>query len=101
MTLSLDALRQAVACKLAELLKCDEAGWYGAASWIDTRALDEGIDLFADFESPEHFSHSLVETMRFHTDFEQRFPNGIADLNRFEVAEELFWHLMPYHPSGL
>jgi hypothetical protein len=95
MAISLDELRSAVAYKLAQLLKDDEAGWYEAASWIDKRALEEGIDLGADFESPEGFSDSLVEGMRFHTDFEQRFPNGAADLERFEVAEELFWRLMP------
>jgi hypothetical protein len=99
MTISLDQLRGAVASKLAQLLKDDGAGWSEAARWIDKRALEEGIDLFADFESPEHFSNSLVEGMRFHTDFEQRFPNGLADLGRFESAEELFWHLMPHRES--
>jgi hypothetical protein len=93
--ISLDDLRWAIASKLAELLKKDEAGWREAASWIDKRALEEGIDLCADFGSPESFSHSLVDGMRFHTDFAERFPNGLADLERFEVAEELFWHLMP------
>ena len=70
---------------LAELLKDDEAVWREAACWIDKRALEEGIDLYADFGSPESFSHSLVEGMRFHTDFAQRFPKGLADLERFEV----------------
>jgi hypothetical protein len=95
MTISLDDLHSAVAYKLAQLLKDNEASWYDAATWIDKRALEEGIDLCADFENPESFSHSLVEGMRSHTDFEQRLPNGVADLERFEVAEELFWHLMP------
>src|ERR1700730_12532175 len=95
MAISLDDLRSAVACKLAQLLKDDEAGWYEAASWIDKRALEEVIDVTADFESPEGFSHSLVEGMRFHTDLHKRCPNGIIDVERFEFAEELFWHLMP------
>lgn len=96
MTISLDDLRSAVADKMAQLLKDDEAGWYEAASWIDKRALEEGVDLYADFGSSESFSRSLVEGMRFHADLKQRFPNGVSDLDQFEVAEELFWHLMPH-----
>jgi hypothetical protein len=96
LTISLDELRDAVSAKLAQLLKDDEAGWHEAARWLEKRALEEGIDLFAHFESPEEFSHSLVEGMRFHTDFEQHFPNGVTDLARFEIAEELFWHLLPH-----
>lgn len=99
MTISLDELRDEVGCKLAQLLKDDEAGWYNAACWIDKMALDKGIDLAADFETPERFSRSLIEGMRFHTDFQQRFPNGVDDLDRFEVAEELFWQLMPRSES--
>jgi len=95
MATSLDDLRSAVGDKMTQLLKDDETGWFDAASWIDKRALAEGIDLYADFGTAESFSRSLVDGMRFHTDFEQRFPNGVSDLDRFEVAEELFWHLMP------
>lgn len=82
-----------------ELLKGDEAGWRDAASWIDRRAIEEGIDLSADFENVEAFAHSVVEAMRFHADLEQRFPNGKGDLAQFESAEELFWHLMPRSES--
>jgi hypothetical protein len=99
MTISLDDLRDAVGCRLAQLLKDDEAGWYNAGCWIDKMALEKGIDLAADFETPESFSRSLIEGMRFHTDFQQRFPNGVDDLERFEVAEELFWELMPRSES--
>lgn len=93
MAASLDELRDAIVRKLAQLLRDDEAGWHNAARWIDKRALEEGIDLFADFEGPEIFARSLVEGMRFRTDFERRFPNGPVDVERFEVAEELFWEL--------
>lgn len=99
MTNSLDQLRNAVGCKLAQLLKDDEAGWYDAACRIDRMALEKGIDLAADFETPESFSRSLIEGMRFHTDFQQRFPNGLDDLKRFEGAEELFLELMPRSES--
>jgi hypothetical protein len=95
MTISLDELRDAVGCKLAQLLKDDQAGWYNAANWIDEMALEKGIDLAADLETPESFSRTLIEGMRFHTDLQQRFPNGVDDLERFEVAQELFWELMP------
>ncbi len=96
MTMSLDDLCWAIACKLAQLLKDDEAGWDRAASRIRNKALDEGIDLGVDFESPESFAHSVLENMRFHIDLKQRFPNGVADFEHFEVAEELFWRLMPW-----
>jgi hypothetical protein len=99
MTISWDEVRSAVACKLAQLLKEDQAGWYNAASWINKRALEEGIDLYADLESPESFSNSFVEGMRFHVDLDQRFPNGVIDVERFEHAEELFWHTMPHSGS--
>lgn len=90
---SLDELRDAVVRKFVQLLRDDEAGWYNAARWIDSKALEEGIDLCADFEGPEIFARSLVEGMRFHTDFERHFPNGPVDVDQFEVAEELFWQL--------
>ena len=35
------------------------AGWHEAARWIDKRALEEGIDLGAEFDSPEDFARSL------------------------------------------
>jgi len=94
-----ELIREAVSSKLAELLKNDEAGWQEAAHWIDKRALEEGIDLWAEFNSPEEFARSLMEGMRFHCDLERLFPSGSADLEGFEVAEELFWHLMPHRGS--
>jgi hypothetical protein len=90
-----EALLDAVVQKLIELLMDDEAGWQKAAQWIDKLALENGIDLGAQFDSPEMFARSLVEGMRFHSDFSRRFPGGAANLDQFEVAEELFWHLMP------
>jgi len=99
MVASPDELRASVAAKLAQLLKGDEAGWRYAAERIDKQALEEGIDLAADFGSPEQFAETLVEGMRFHADFAGRFPNGIVDVTRFEYAEELFWHLMPHTGS--
>jgi hypothetical protein len=94
-----ELIRDAVSSKLAELLKDDEAGWHEAARWIDKQALEEGIDLWAEFDSPEKFARSLLEGMRFHCDLETLFPRGPADWERFEVAEELFWHLMPHRGS--
>jgi hypothetical protein len=47
-------------------------------------------------DSPEIFARSVIEGMRFHCNFEARFPTGVSDLDRFEVAQELFWHLMPH-----
>jgi hypothetical protein len=91
----IDELRDAIAVKLAQLLREDEAGWRNAARWIDKRALEEGVDLAAEFDSPEVFARSLIDGMRFHVNLLERFPTGTAELHRFEVAEELFWHIMP------
>ena len=99
MEVDLESLRDAIADKLAQFLRDDEAGWRAAAHWIDKRALEEGIDIAAEFDSPEVFARSLIEGMRFHCDLVQRFPSGAEYLDRFEVAEELFWHLMPLQQS--
>lgn len=95
MTADDEILRQAIAQKLAQLLKDDEAGWLNAARWIDKRALEEGIDLAAEFDSPDVFARTLMDGMRFHVDLSRRFPRGEAHLEHFESAEELFWRLMP------
>jgi hypothetical protein len=95
MSESSELLADAVVDKLVQLLTEDEAGWLSAAHWIDGRALDEGIDLFAQFDSAEIFARSLLEGLRGHIRLNDRLPNGVAELARFEVAEELFWHLMP------
>lgn len=91
-----EALRWAVADKLAELLRDDEAGWSAAARWLESRALENGFDTAARFESVEIFAHSFMDSMRFHSDLRQRFPGGERDLDRFEIAEELFWHILPH-----
>jgi hypothetical protein len=95
MSESSESLADAAVDKLAELLTDDEVGWLSAAHWIDGRASDEGIDLFAQFDSAEIFARSLLEGLRGHISLAAKFPNGAAELERFEVAEELFWHLMP------
>lgn len=81
--------------KLTQLLKDDDAGWYEAARWIDSRALEYGFDLGVNFDSAERFAESLMEGMRFHVSLKQQFPNGLADFENHEFAEELFWCIMP------
>jgi hypothetical protein len=95
MSESSELLADAAVDKLAELLTDDEVGWLSAAHWIDGRASEEGIDLFVQFDSAEIFARSLLEGLRGHVSLAAKFPNGSAELERFEVAEELFWHLMP------
>ncbi len=91
-----DALERAIAQKFAQLLVDDEAGWENTIQWINTLALDNGVELFLEFKSSKHASDSLMCGLRNYTDFAQRFPNGKAELDNFEVAEELFWRLMPF-----
>jgi hypothetical protein len=95
MSESSESLAGAAVDKLAELLTDDEVGWPSAAHWIDGQASEQGIDLFAQFDSAKIFARSLLEGLRGHTSLAAKFPNGAAELERFEVAEELFWHLMP------
>jgi hypothetical protein len=87
--------------KLAELLEIDEADWEGAASWIDRRASEEGLDLCARLENPRAFAADVVDALRSYIDME-RFSNGISSVNNYEVAEELFWAIFPdWDRSGL
>lgn len=97
MSESSESLADEAVAKLAELLIDDEVGWLSAAHWIDGRASEQGIDLFAQFDSAEIFARSLLEGLRGHISLANKFPNGATELERFEVAEELFWHLMPTH----
>ena len=90
MSESSESLGDEVVAKLAELLTDDETGWLSAANWIDGRASEQGIDLFAQFDSPQIFARSLLEGLRGHIRLATRFPNGATELERFEVAEELF-----------
>lgn len=91
-----DLLRRAVADKLAELLKVDEAGWHRAAEWLNSLALDNGFDTAARFDSAEIFALTFMDGMALHAEMQQRFPMGAQDLAHFEVAEELFWHILPH-----
>ncbi len=91
----------AIAKKLAGLLEIDEAGWEDAASWINRRASEEGLDLYAEWENPQAFASSVVATLRHYIDME-RFSGGISSVNAYEIAEELFWAIFPdWHRSGL
>jgi hypothetical protein len=60
MSESSETFADAAVGKLAELLTDDEVGWLSAAHWIDERASDEGIDLFAQFDSAEIFARSIA-----------------------------------------
>ena len=90
-------LKSALTEKLARLLEEDEAGWRQAAEWIDRRALDKGFDLATDYTNAKAFARSIVEGMRIHIDYQKRFPQGLKEIERHEVAEELFWQIMPPH----
>jgi len=92
---------EAIAKKLAELLEIDEAGWERAARWIDRLALEDGLDLCAEWESPQEFATSVVTTLRWYIDME-RFSDGLASVHDYDVAEELFWTIFPdWRRSGL
>lgn len=88
----LSELSERTAQRLAQLLIDDEAGWYDAARWLDKRALEEGLDLFANYDDPTLWARSTVEALGYPRG---RFPD--RPLECFETAEELFWALMP-HP---
>ncbi len=80
--------------RLAHLLDIDESGWNAAASWLDSRALEDGFDLLAQYESPKAWAVSVVDRSRYYIDME-RFSDGIFALKDFETAEDLFWKIFP------
>ena len=92
---ALEALIDKIAKKLAELIELDEAGWPGAAEWIDHLAMEEGIDLFAEWDDPKKWAWSVVARLRQIGNIRERFPEGPASLDSYENAEELFWAIHP------
>jgi hypothetical protein len=91
----------AIAERLAYLLDIDESGWNATASWLDSRALEDGLDLFAQYESPKAWAFSVVDRLRDYIDVE-RFSEGISSLEAFETAGDLFWTIFPdWRRSGL
>jgi hypothetical protein len=92
-------LLQAIVDKLAYLLEIDEAGWRAAAKWLDSRALEDGIDLWADWENPTAWATSAVDALRHYIDL-KKFPKGIASLESFDTTEELFWGIFPQIGGG-
>ncbi len=92
---------EAIARELAELLETDEAGWEGAARWIDHLAIDDGLDLRAEWKNPQAFATSVLTMLRRHIDME-RFHDGLSSIEDYDVAEELFWAVFPdWRRSGL
>jgi hypothetical protein len=93
--------RDAITERLAYLLEADESGWYEAASWLAGRASENGIDLYARYESSKAWATSVVERLRSSIDMEQ-FADGISSLDDFDTAEELSWKIFPdWKRSGL
>ena len=58
------------------------------------------MDLFAQYESPKAWAISVVERLRPHINSET-FYRGIASVEDFEVAEELFWAISPNRSGHL
>jgi hypothetical protein len=57
-------------------------------------ALEDGLDLFAERQSPQAFATSVVRTLRGYIDM-ARFPSGLTSVNDHDVAEGLFWAIFP------
>ena len=95
-----EKIMYALADEMAKRLGLEE-DWIATAHWLDRRALEDGIDLGVRYDNPRNWSHDLIESLRFHVDFEQRWPNGVQDLEGTgENAEDLFWHIMPSFSRG-
>jgi hypothetical protein len=57
---------------MAGLLRNDEQGWSGAASWIEHCALNNGFNLGGlRHESPELWSLDLMYSLAFHSNLER------------------------------
>jgi hypothetical protein len=66
-----------------------------------SRALEDGIDLWADWENPTAWATSAIDTLGHYIDL-KKFPKGIASLESFDTAEELFWAMFPdWRRTGL
>ena len=94
----------AIVRKLAALLSNDEAGWPEAAEWIDNRSLDEGIDLYAKWESPGAWAASAVDTLKhlINPNTIRRFTEDPTCIETYETAAELFWAIFPdWKRSGI
>lgn len=90
-----------IANRLAYLLEIDEAGWKNAAKSLDSLALDDGIDLFAEYESPKAWAISVVDRLRSQIDMD-RFSDGVRSLDSYETAQDLFWKIFPdWRRTGL
>lgn len=94
-------LREAIVDRLAHLLEIDEAGWPAIATWLDSRALEEGIDLNAERKNPKAWAKSVVDTLTSYIDPE-KFSEGALSLENFDTAEGLFWQIFPdWQRTGL
>jgi hypothetical protein len=87
----MEITRDLIEKRLSRLLIDDEAGWEGAANEIEAKICSaEGIEL-ANYNSPGSFSSALMDRIAYQENLQERF----ADLDDFEVAEELVWLLLP------
>src|SRR5438552_17205862 len=100
MTLTRSELKYALADEMAKRLRLEE-DWTSTARWLLDRALDSGFDLSGLREdSPEVWSNDLMDSLGFHVDFEEYWPDGPEEEGTGDDAETLFWCLLPY-PIGL
>jgi len=93
-------LLEAISNRLAQLLEGDGASWNATAAWLDGKALEEGIDVAANYRSPKAWAVSVVDAFRHYVDPE-RFVGGVASIQAFETLEDLFWAICPHwrHPG--
>jgi len=100
-TFSRDQMLAAIKQRMQQLLMEDEANdWQATARWLDSLAIEKGVDLYVHYDSAWRWSSDFVDTMQHRVDFET-LANGesVPDcLASFETAEELFyWILSPLH----
>ena len=84
--------------RLTELLIQDEDGWASTAERLATKAMEMGIDIYADYESPREWSRCFADAMRFHVNYEELLCGEAQEerLHAFESAEGVFWWVV--HP---
>ena len=100
MKLTRSQLKYAIADQMAKRLRQEE-NWIATARSLLNQAFDHGIDLPGLREnSPEEWSNDFMDSLSFHVNFEDYWPDGPEEEGTGDDAEALFWHLMPY-PHGL
>jgi hypothetical protein len=71
------------------------------AQSVDSGAMDDGIDVWLDWESPKAWAKSVANARRSYIDC-AKFPEEMKTLHEFDTVEGLFSPIFPdWRRTGL